>query len=112
MEILEEENKRIQKEAKEKEEFLKKQVETYSNMLNNLTCPQVSNNITYIINTFPNAPPLKELDSYHHMLEAKTMSLVDVVVMYHNNKKLDKFVADFIIKSYKNNLCGLRILQD
>lgn len=88
---------------KEKVEILQHQITTYEEMVKQLTCPKTTNSFTYIMNTYPNAPALEKLDSYTDMLEAKTMSLVEVVVMYYNDNKLDKFVGDFIVKSYKKD---------
>lgn len=44
------------------------------------------NNITYITNTYPNAPELKQLESYKHILEAKTLSLIDVLYLNYEKK--------------------------
>ena len=83
-----------------------KRMDTYEEMIKTLTCPQTINNITFLINSYPDAPVLKELPSYGHILDAKSMSIADVMIMYHETKKLDKFIGDFIVKSYKKDKPG------
>ena len=110
IENLKKENERIQKQAIEKEEFLKKQLlktekraDNYEEMIKSLTCPQTINNITFIIKMYSDAPALEKLPSYGHMLEAKSMTFVEVVIMYGDDKKLDRFIGDFIVKTYKKD---------
>ncbi|ARF09637.1 hypothetical protein Indivirus_2_16 [Indivirus ILV1] len=86
---------------KEKVTTLQKQVETYEMMLKSFTSPQIINYFNYICTNYPNTPVLESQKSYVNLLEAKTMTLVDVITMYHNNKKLVNFIGDYIIKTYK-----------
>ena len=86
---------------RKKVEILEKQNNTYEQMIKSFTCPQTINNITYIVEMYSDAPALKKLTSYSDILDAKTMTLVDVSIMYYERKKIDKFIGDFIIKSYK-----------
>ena len=115
---LEDEIKRLQREsrekekllklqAKEKEELLKQQLEktekqltTYEKMLQSMTSPQTINYFNYIVQNYPNAPPLKEQESYTNLLESKTMTLIDVICMYYNDNKLVHFIGDYIVKIY------------
>ncbi|ARF10029.1 hypothetical protein Indivirus_9_6 [Indivirus ILV1] len=96
--------------ANEKVRLLEREIErllqennTFQEILKRVTCPQTVNNITFVVNNYPDAPALEKLPTYKNLLEAKKMTLIDVVIMYYNDKKLDKFVGDFIIKSYKKN---------
>ncbi|ARF10030.1 hypothetical protein Indivirus_9_7 [Indivirus ILV1] len=88
---------------KKENALLMQQNNTFHELIKNLTTPQTVNNITFVVNNYPDAPALEKLPTYTHLLEAKKMTLIDVVIMYYNDKKLDKFVGDFIIKSYKKN---------
>ena len=102
VENLKKENARLQQQLGRTE----KRMDTYEEMIKTLTCPQTINNITFLINSYPDAPVLKELPSYGHILDAKSMSIADVMIMYHETKKLDKFIGDFIVKSYKKDKPG------
>lgn len=85
---------------KENERLLK-QVETYESMLKSITSPQIVNYFNYICTNYPNTPALISQKSHVGLLEAKTMTLVEVIIMYHNNKTLANFIGDYIIKLYK-----------
>jgi hypothetical protein len=91
--MLEKENERIQKEATEKEEIFKKQLETYEVMLKSFTTPQTINYFNYIVQNYPNAPALTCQESYTNLIEATTMTLIDVISMYHYDKKLVTFIG-------------------
>ena len=110
--VLEEENERIQREAKdkelllkkqakEKEKIFKKQLDTYENMLKSFTTPQAINYYNFICTNYPNTPALKGQISYHNIIDAKTMTLIEVVTMYYYDNKLVSFIGDYIIKLYK-----------
>jgi hypothetical protein len=102
VEKVKKEYKKFQKEAKEKEKILKKQLETYEHMLKSMTSPQTINYYNYIVQNYPNAPALECQKSYNNMIEAKTMTLMEVVSMYHYDNKLVKFIGNYIIKIYKH----------
>ncbi len=89
------------KTLKEKVELMQKQIYTYERMLQSLTTPQTVNYYNYISTTYPNPMLLDSKKSYVSLLEAKTMTLVEVIVMYFNNGKLANFIGDYIIKNYK-----------
>jgi len=78
-----------------------KQVETYEMMLKSLTSPQSVNYFNYICTTYPNPPALTGQKSYVNLLEAKTMTLIEVITMYYGNDQLVNFIGDYIIKLYK-----------
>jgi transketolase len=111
-----EEKKRIQQQAKEKEKQYQKQLETYEHMLKSFTTPQTINYFNYIVQNYPNAPALECQESYDNLIEAKTMTLVEVISMYHYDKKLVHFIGDYIVKIYthkepkKQSIC-LRLVR-
>lgn len=78
-----------------------KQIHTYERMLQSLTTPQTINYYNYISSTYPNPTLLDSKKSYVNLLEAKTMTLIEVIVMYYSNGKLANFIGDYIIKNYK-----------
>ena len=69
---------------KKENEIFKKQIETYETMLKSMTSPQTINYFNYIVQNYPNAPALKEQESYTNLLESSTMTLIDVICMYYN----------------------------
>lgn len=89
------------KTLKEKLELVQKQLTIYEKMLQSFTTPQTINYYNYISSSFPNPKLLDSNKSYKNLLEAKTMTLIEVIVMYHSNGKLANFVGDYIIKNYK-----------
>ncbi len=94
----------IAKEGKDKDTEIKrlqKQVETYEQMLKSFTTPQTINYFNYICSNYPNPPFAISQKSHVKLLEAKTMTLIEVITMYHNNKKMVNFIGDYIIKMYK-----------
>ena len=95
--IKDKEIERLQKELLSKD----KQVETYEILLKSLTSPQTINYFNFICTTYPNPPALEGKKSYVSLLEAKTMTLIEVLTMYHNAKTLMNFIGDYIIKLYK-----------
>jgi len=110
--ILEKEIKKIQKESKEKENFLKKQFEeekynyknqlaTYEKMLSSLSTPQAITNYTYISNAYPNTPALEGRKSYANLLESTERTLMEILTMYYKDKRIISFIGDYIIKYYK-----------
>ena len=82
-------------------EYLEKQIETYECLLRSAFAPQTINNFTYINNTFPNAPALESRDSYVNLLESKKKTLMEVLSMYYEDKRLIGFIGDYIVKYYK-----------
>ncbi|ARF09474.1 hypothetical protein Indivirus_1_97 [Indivirus ILV1] len=94
---LEKENERLQNELSK----IGKQVETYEMMLKSFTSPQIINYFNYICTNYPNTPVLESQKSYINLLEAKTMTLIEVITMYHQSKNLINFIGDYIIKTYK-----------
>ncbi|ARF09564.1 hypothetical protein Indivirus_1_187 [Indivirus ILV1] len=100
IENLKKENERIQKEAKEKEEILKQQLSTYEQLLKSMVSSQTVNYYNHIVQNYPNAPALKCQESYTNLLESKSMTLVDVISMYHYDNKLVSFIGDYITKIY------------
>lgn len=70
-----------------------------------------TNNIsikTYIVNKFQNAPALEPLKDYSIiekyeplLLEYDDIEFIDVLIRYSNDKLLDKYLGDFLIKYYK-----------
>lgn len=85
---------------KKENEKLKEQVELFLEIIKSTMTVGSVNNLTYIINNYGSAPPLKQLTSYGHIHTAKTMSLVDVLIMYHREGTLCKFIGDFLVNSY------------
>lgn len=77
------------------------QAKTYLHMLTSLTPVQSINYFSYISSTYPNTPSLKKEVKFTNMLEAKTMNIIEVITMYHENKTLVKFIGDYIVKIYK-----------
>lgn len=101
VDTLKKENERIQKEAKEKEEILKKQIETYETLLKSLTTPQAINYYNFICTNYPNTPALECQKTYTDLIEAKKLSLIDIIEMYYYDNKLVNFIGDYIIRIYK-----------
>ena len=97
---LKKENERIQKEAKEKEEILRKQLDTYEQLLKSMTSPQTINYFNYITTNYPNAPALESQKCYKNLLESKVSTLVDIITMYYYDNKLVNFIGDYLIKVY------------
>ncbi|ARF10102.1 hypothetical protein Indivirus_15_2 [Indivirus ILV1] len=100
LQTLENEIKRVQQEAKEKEEILKKQLSTYEQLLKSMTTPQTINYYNYIVQTYPNAPALEGQKTYNNLLESKISSLMDIISMYYYDNKLVSFIGDYLIKLY------------
>ncbi|ARF09878.1 hypothetical protein Indivirus_5_1, partial [Indivirus ILV1] len=100
VETIKKEYEKFQQQAKEKEEELKKQLITYEIMLKSMTSPQTINYYNYIVQNYPNAPALREQESYTNLLESKTMTLIDVISMYYDDNKLVHFIGDYIVKVY------------
>lgn len=96
VENLKKENERIQKEK----DTIQKQLETYETMLKSMTTPQTINYYNYIAQNYPNAPALECQESYEDIHEAETMTLIDVIAMYHYDNKLVSFIGDYIVKVY------------
>ncbi len=88
---------------KEKVTTLQKQVETYEMMLKSFTSPQIINYFNFLCTNHSTTPILEEQKSHVSLLEAKTMTLIEVITMYHNNKTFVKFIGDYIIKTYKKS---------
>lgn len=89
---------------KDKEiEMLKKQLETYEKLLKDSMPSQTINNFTFISNTYPNAPILESQESYVNLLEAKKTTLMELLTLYYEQKRLHSFVGDYIIKYYKKD---------
>ncbi len=86
---------------KKENERLQKQVESYEIIIKSLTTPQCVNYYNYICTAYPNSKALEDKKAYNKLLEAKTMTLIEVIVMYHNNNQLVSFIGDYIIKTYK-----------
>lgn len=78
-----------------------KQLTTYERMLMSLATPQSINYFTYISTNYPNTKALRGQNSYVSMLEAKTMTLIEVITMYYENKTFINFIGDYIVKLYK-----------
>lgn len=100
LQTLENEIKRVQQEAKEKEEILKKQLFTYEQLLKSMTSPQTINYYNYITQSYPNAPALEGQQTYKNLLESKISSLMDIISMYYYDNKLVSFLGDYLIKLY------------
>ncbi|ARF09881.1 zinc finger protein [Indivirus ILV1] len=79
----------------------RKQIDTYESLLKSALTPHIINNFTYISNNYPNTPALESQKSYNNLLEAKTMTLIEVITMYHDKKRMPNFIGDYIIKMYK-----------
>ena len=45
-------------------------------------------------------PALKSLPSYKHILDADTMTLPQVLIMYHQNNTLCQFIEKFLVNAY------------
>ena len=91
-----------EQEFKNKEiEILKKQLQTYETLLKSMTTPQTVNYFNFICQNYPDTPALKCQKSYHNIIDAKTMTLIEVVTMYYYDNKLVSFIGDYIIKLYK-----------
>lgn len=93
---LKKENERLQKQN----EIYEKQLETFTELLKTKMNPTNVNNLTYIINNYDSAPQLKKLESYKQIHNAKTVSLVDLIILYYEQNTLCKFIGDFLIGSY------------
>ncbi len=82
-------------------ERLQKQVTTYEMMLKSFTSPQIINYFNFLCSNYSTTPILEEQKSHVCLLEAKTMTLIEVITMYHGNKTFVNFIGDYIIKTYK-----------
>lgn len=99
--------------SKEKEiELLKQQLvdrdkmlHSFESIINTISSPaQKENALSYfnfLHTNFPNTPALETTPKHDDMLEAKTMSFIEVITMYYNNGTLINFIGDYIIKLYK-----------
>lgn len=103
MDNLKKENELLKKQFDEYKEQMVKQLDTYESLLQSAIAPQTINNFTYINNTFPNAPALESRKSYVNLLESKQMTLMEVLSMYYEDKRLVDFVGDYIVKYYKKD---------
>ncbi|ARF10007.1 hypothetical protein Indivirus_7_23 [Indivirus ILV1] len=93
----------LKKEAailKKEKELLNKRLDEYAELLKSAIAPTTVNNFAYITSTYPNAPALKQLLSYDHILEAKTLSLVDLMCLYYEQGTLCQFIGDFLVNTY------------
>lgn len=81
-------------------ERVNKELNLFADLLKSAMSPTTVNNIAYITNTYTKAPALKQLESYSHILEAKTLSLIDVLHMYHQQGTLCQFIGEFLVTSY------------
>ena len=95
-----EKEKFLKKQAKEEKEILKQQLQTYEHMLKSMTTPQTVNYFNYVVQNYPNAPALKCQKSYKNLIEAKTMSCMDVIYLYYSDNKLVSFIGNYIVKIY------------
>ena len=86
---------------KDKVETMQKQINTYESMLKSFTTPQTINYFNFIVQNYPNTPALEGQQSYAGIIDAKTMTLIEVVTMYYNDNKLVSFIGDYIIRLYK-----------
>lgn len=91
---------------KKQMQMMQEQLSVFTTLVKSTTINQSGSkpaitSINYVINNYNDAPPLTKLLSYDHMLESKTQTIVDIICMYHESNTLDKFIGDFIIKSYK-----------
>lgn len=84
-------------------EMLKNQLNTYEKLLHDAMPSHVINNFTYVNNMYPNAPALEGRESYDNLLEAKQSTLMEILALYHEQKRLHSFVGDYIIKYYKKD---------
>lgn len=111
MQELEKENKQLmqqlaeeRKRHKEEEKKNAKQLELFQQLVqSSTTLKKASSSITYISNTFMDAPPLLALDDYSGVNDSEEMSLVEVIILQYKNGNLGKFLAEFIVKMYKKD---------
>lgn len=97
---LEKENKKI---AQEKEQMTK-QLELFQQLIqSNTTLKKDSSSVTYISNTFMDAPPLLALDDYSEVNDSEEMTLAEVILFQYKNNNLGKFLSEFIVKMYKKD---------
>ncbi len=95
--IIKEDCEKLKKEINR----LQKQVTTYETMLKSITTPQIANYFNYICTTFPNPPVLLSQKTHNSIHTAKSMSLIEVIIMYYDNKTLINFIGDYIVGLYK-----------
>ncbi len=81
-------------------ERLNKQVDTYAELLRTAYTPPTVNNFTYINTTYPKPRAIGQLESYKPIHEAKTMSLISVLQMYHEQGTLCQFIGNFLVNAY------------
>lgn len=93
---LEKEKEQCQK---EKEQY-QRQLEMFTDLLKTKMLPSNVNNLTYIVNNYYSAPQLKKLQSYADIHDSDLISLVEVLVMYHQQGTLCKFIGDFLVSKY------------
>jgi uncharacterized C2H2 Zn-finger protein len=96
VDALKKENERLHKQVEKKD----KQLETFSDLLKSSMSKSTGNNLTYIVNNYGSAPQLEGLPSYTHILDADTMTLPQVLIMYHQNNTLCRFIGEFLVKAY------------
>lgn len=100
-ELREKEIELLKKQFADYKKQVGKQLHTYEQLLKSVTSPQTINYFNYIVQHYPNTPALEPQESYVNLLEAKTMTLIEVVTMYYYDNKLVNFIGDYIIKLYK-----------
>ena len=101
--------RKTNEEFKKKEEEFKKEREKLISMVDN-TVKGAGNIATIFLSTinfamkhFKNAPVLKKLDDYSIIHEDEEDPIEDIVIYKYKKKKLDKYLADKIIKHYKKD---------
>ena len=85
---------------KKQNDIYQKQLEIFTDLLKTKMAPTNVNNLTYVINNYGAAPELKQLESYTHIHNAKTMSISEVLIMYWQQGTLCKFIGDFLVNEY------------
>lgn len=93
----------------EKVKMLEKEIERLNKRVEiteSSSKPTNINNLTYITYNYSSAPPLKGLPSYAHILDADTMTLPEVLIMYHQQGTLCRFLGKFLVDTYSKKNAG------
>ena len=93
---LKKENETLHKQL----DLYQKQLETFTDLLKSSMSPSNVNAFTYIVNNYSSAPQLSALTSYNNILDSDTMTLPEVLIMYHQENTLCRFIGEFLVKSY------------
>lgn len=78
-----------------------KQIDIYKSLLHSSVGVSTSNTFNYISHNYVNTPKLEGKKTHNTILDAKTMTLIEVIKLNYDNETLAKFIGDYIIREYK-----------